>query len=67
MRVHPGKPRTMLRWVLTFLVIAIIAGLFGFTGISESAAGIAKVIFFIFIALLVISLLFGATLFGKKK
>ncbi len=54
---------TMLRWTLTFLVIAIVAGVLGFTGISSAAAGIAKVIFFIFLALLVGSILFGASLF----
>jgi uncharacterized membrane protein YtjA (UPF0391 family) len=32
----------MLRWAIIFLVVAIIAALFGFTGISAAAAGIAK-------------------------
>jgi len=46
----------MLKWALFFLVISIIAALFGFTGISAAPAGIAKVLFFIFIAIFVILL-----------
>ena len=44
----------MLRWALIFLVISLIAALFGFTGISVAAAGIAKVLFFFFIVITVI-------------
>lgn len=51
---------TMLRWVVTFLVIALIAGLLGFTGLAAGAAAIAKVVFYIFLVLLVLSLLFGS-------
>ncbi len=47
----------MLHWALIFLVIALIAGLFGFGGIASAFAGIAQVLFFIFLALLVVSLL----------
>ncbi|MGO3181243.1 MAG: DUF1328 domain-containing protein [Aequorivita sp.] len=39
----------MLKWFVICIVIAIVAGIFGFGGISEAAATIAKVIFFIFI------------------
>jgi uncharacterized membrane protein YtjA (UPF0391 family) len=49
----------MLYWALVFFLVAIIAALFGFTGISVAAAGIAKVLFFIFLILFVISLIFG--------
>ncbi len=49
----------MLGWALTFFVIAIIAGVLGFTGISVAATGIAKVLFFIFIVLFIVSLIFG--------
>lgn len=44
----------MLKWALIFLVISLIAGLFGFTNIAAGAAGIAKILFFIFIALVVV-------------
>jgi len=53
------KTTTMLRWTITFIIIAIIAGILGFTGIAAGAAEIAKIIFFIFIVLLVISLIMG--------
>jgi uncharacterized membrane protein YtjA (UPF0391 family) len=49
----------MLRLALLFLIISIIAGLFGFTGISAAAAGIAKVLFFIFVVIFVVLLAAG--------
>lgn len=49
----------MLKWAITFLVIALIAALFGFGGIAEGATDIAQVLFFIFIILFVISLIAG--------
>lgn len=49
----------MLRLVISFFVIALIAALFGFTGIAAGAAAIAKILFFIFIILFGISLIFG--------
>jgi uncharacterized membrane protein YtjA (UPF0391 family) len=39
-----------------FLVIAIIAALFGFGGIAETSAGIAQILFFIFLVLLIVTL-----------
>ncbi len=50
----------MLRWTLTFLVIAIIAAVLGFGGVAAGAAGIAKVLFFIFLVLFVLSLIRGS-------
>jgi len=55
----------VLRCALRFTVLAIIAGIFGFTGISTSAAGIAKVILFLFVAFIEISLLFGGMICKK--
>lgn len=49
----------MLQWALTFLIIALIAALFGFTGIYVAATGIAKILFFVFIVLFLISLIGG--------
>lgn len=46
----------MLNWALTFLVIALVAAVFGFGGVAGTAAGFAKVLFFVFIALFLISL-----------
>ncbi|WP_291296539.1 DUF1328 domain-containing protein [Elioraea sp.] len=50
----------MLSYALAFLVLALIAGVFGFGGIASAAAGIAKVLFAIFIVLFAVSLIAGA-------
>ncbi len=47
----------MLTWVLTFLIVAVVAGLLGFTGIFVAAVGIAKILFYIFLILFVITLI----------
>ncbi|MCB0810574.1 MAG: DUF1328 domain-containing protein, partial [Flavobacteriales bacterium] len=39
--------------------IALIAALFGFTDLAAGAAGIAKILFFVFVVLFVLSLIFG--------
>jgi uncharacterized membrane protein YtjA (UPF0391 family) len=46
----------MLEWAIIFLVIALVAGALGFTGVARGAATIAKVIFFIFLAIFVLML-----------
>lgn len=56
----------MLRWTLIFLVIALVAGILGFTNIAEGAATIAQVIFFIFLALVIIFGIMAMNVFGKK-
>lgn len=47
----------MLSYSLTFLIVALIAAAFGFGGIASASAGIAQVLFFIFILLFVGSLI----------
>jgi len=51
----------MLSWALTFLVIALIAGVLGFGVVAGTAAQIAQVLFFLFLVLFVVSLIFGRT------
>jgi uncharacterized membrane protein YtjA (UPF0391 family) len=46
----------MLRWTLLFLLVAIVAGIFGFAGVMVAAAGIAKLLFYVFLVLFVVSL-----------
>ena len=48
----------MLGWVVTFLVIALIAGLLGFGGIAGASIEIAKIIFFIALVLFLVSAVF---------
>ena len=47
----------MLRWALIFFVVALVAAVLGFTGIAMAAAGVAKILFYIFVVLFVLSLL----------
>lgn len=49
----------MLSWALTFFVLALVAAVFGFGGIASGAAEIAKVLFFLFVVLFVVSLISG--------
>lgn len=51
----------MLRWALVFLVVAIIAAVFGFGGIAGEAAWIARILLFVFLILFV-----GAFILGRK-
>jgi len=46
----------MLYYALVFLVIALVAGLLGFGVVSFAAAGMAKILFFIFLVLFLFSL-----------
>lgn len=49
----------MLGWTITFLVIALIAGLLGFGVISSAFAGAAKIAFFLFLVLFIVSVIRG--------
>jgi uncharacterized membrane protein YtjA (UPF0391 family) len=55
---HSGG-KTMLRWAVVFLIIALIAGVFGFGGVYAAATDIARILFFVFLVLFVVSLVFG--------
>jgi uncharacterized membrane protein YtjA (UPF0391 family) len=46
----------MLRWALAFFIVALVAALLGFTGVAVASAGIAKILFFIFLILFVVTL-----------
>lgn len=45
----------MLGWALTFLIIAIIAGAFGFGGIAGASVGIAQLLFVVFLIAVIVS------------
>jgi uncharacterized membrane protein YtjA (UPF0391 family) len=51
----------MLRYAVIFLVIALIAGFLGFSSVMGAAAGIAQILFFVFLAITVVSFLLGLT------
>ena len=46
----------MLGWSLTFLLVAFVAAIFGFGGIASASAGIAQILFVVFLALFVLTL-----------
>lgn len=54
----------MIRWIIIFLAIALSAAIFGFRGIAGAAAGIAQILFYVFLVLLVGSLILH--LLGKR-
>jgi len=47
----------MLRWAVIFFIVALIAAVLGFSGIALASAGIAKILFYIFLVLFLVSLL----------
>jgi len=51
----------MLRWTVIFFVVALIAAAFGFLGIASAAVGVAKLLFYIFLVLFLVSLIAGMT------
>ena len=55
----------MLSWVVTFLIIALVAGLLGFGGIAGASIEIAKIVFFIAIVLFAVSALVGLMRGGR--
>lgn len=46
----------MLKWALIFFVVSLVAGALGFTGLSSAAGGIARILFFIAVAIFLIFL-----------
>jgi uncharacterized membrane protein YtjA (UPF0391 family) len=58
-RKWKAKVLIMLSWVVTFLVVALIAGILGFGGIAGASVEIAKIIFFIAVVLFLISAVVG--------
>ena len=57
----------MLRWAAGFFIIAIIAAVFGFGGISSGAEDIAKVLFFVFLVVFAISTIMGLMGGGRAR
>jgi uncharacterized membrane protein YtjA (UPF0391 family) len=49
----------MIKWAIVFAIISIIAGVFGFTGIAAGSAAVAKILFFIALAIFIVLLVIG--------
>jgi uncharacterized membrane protein YtjA (UPF0391 family) len=56
----------MLRWALIFLVVALVAAALGFTGIAGTSAGIAQVLFWLFVGIFLVMLL-GSLIRGGPR
>lgn len=55
----------MLHYAVVFLIIALVAALFGFGGLAASAAGIAQILFVVFLILAVVGFLLGFARRGR--
>jgi uncharacterized membrane protein YtjA (UPF0391 family) len=55
----------MLKWAFVFLLIAIVAGIFGFTGVEQASATIAQWLFGIFLLLFLGALVIGLAIGAK--
>jgi uncharacterized membrane protein YtjA (UPF0391 family) len=51
-------------FILAFVIAAVAAGLLGFSGVASSTAGLAQVLFFLFVGLLAVSALMGG---GRQR
>ena len=52
----------MIKWAIIFFIVSVIAGFLGFTGVAAGFRTVAKVLFFIAIAIFLIVLIFGVFL-----
>lgn len=55
----------MLQWALAFLILALIAAFFGFGGIAMASAGVAKILFYIFVIVFAVTVVAG--LLGGRR
>jgi uncharacterized membrane protein YtjA (UPF0391 family) len=62
-REVPEQAMTILKWALIFFLVSIVAGILGFTGISEASADIARFLFYVFVMIFLVLLILGLTIF----
>ena len=55
----------MLRWALGFLVLALIAGVLGFTGIAGESMYIARILFFVFLVVFLVGTVYSLLTGGR--
>jgi uncharacterized membrane protein YtjA (UPF0391 family) len=58
-----GAAMTILKWALIFFLVSIVAGILGFTGVSEATADIARFLFYVFVVIFLVLLILGLTIF----
>lgn len=54
---------TLLKWALAFFIISLIAAAFGFGNIAEGSADIARILFFVFLAICAVLFVLGMTVY----
>jgi uncharacterized membrane protein YtjA (UPF0391 family) len=54
---------TLLKWALIFFLVSVVAGILGFTGISEATADVARFLFYVFVVIFLVLLILGLTIF----
>jgi uncharacterized membrane protein YtjA (UPF0391 family) len=52
----------MIKWAIIFFIVSVIAGFLGFTGVATGFRTVAKILFFVAIAIFLIVLIFGVFL-----
>ena len=57
----------MLYWALVFFVISIVAGVFGFGGLSSTSAGVAQILFYVFLVFFVVTMVAGLAGGGNRR
>ncbi len=57
---------TILKWGLIFFLVSIVAGILGFTGISAASADVARFLFYVFVAIFLVLLILGLTIFRVR-
>ena len=55
----------MIKWAIIFAVIALVAGIFGFTGLAGAAMDIAQILFWIAVIIAAVFLVLGFTIYKK--
>jgi uncharacterized membrane protein YtjA (UPF0391 family) len=62
---QPLEEQPMLKWAVVFLIIAIIAGIFGFSDIAHAATTVAQWLFGIFLVLFLGAVVIGLAIGAK--
>lgn len=57
----------MLYWALVFFVVAIVTAFFGFGDVASASAGIAQIIFYVFVVFFVVTLVAGLAGGGRRS
>jgi uncharacterized membrane protein YtjA (UPF0391 family) len=52
----------VIKWAIIFFIVSVIAGFFGFSGVAQDTRAIAKILFYIALAIFLIVLVFGVFL-----